>query len=128
MPDEFVSLTDCADGLPAAKVVDRIPFYRFVSLNIASENGEVHEAIFPPDHAFPQLFKEYAIDGWPPEDIVGARGGLPLVSDWEEPPEEGRVAPANRVTITDVDSFLADPEAAIDVRLSSANVETLLST
>lgn len=129
MPDEFILLTDCDDRLPVAKVVDRIPFYRFVSLNTPSDDdGKTQKAIYPTDHATPELVKEYAIDGWPPEDILSKRGGVSLLPEWVEPPEESRVAPAIRITVNNLDDFLANPGATVDVQLDSTHVEALLST
>src|SRR5829696_1035475 len=111
-------------------MVGWIPYYRFISLNVRSEDGETYDAVFPLDHAIPELIKRQALKGWPPEDIVKARGGLPLVSDWDEPPEESRVDSATHVRVDDVNEFLAAPWGARDeeMSLSSANVEALLST
>jgi hypothetical protein len=131
MADEFTMLSACDDRLPVARVVDSIAFHRFVSLNINSD-GRSRPAVYPSDHAVPELVKEFAFEGWPPPDLAEFRGGLPLVPEWEPPSAEASTNPMVRVEVDDLDQFLANPRATIDgerrrIALNAFNVRALVA-
>jgi hypothetical protein len=131
MADDYSLLSDCGDRLPVATVVDSIPFYRIVPLEIAS-GGVSHPAIYPVDYAVPELVQEGVLQGWPPEDIVSARGGIPLVSEWDAPAADSIVEESITVEIEDIDAFIADPSVTLEgeelaVALDPFNIEVLLA-
>jgi hypothetical protein len=61
VPDKFTRLIACNDRLRAASIVDSIPFYRFISLNVRSDDGDTYDAVFPVDHAIPELIERHAL-------------------------------------------------------------------
>ena len=119
MPNDdgvFAPLLNCGDTLRAAKVLDRIPYYRFVALEMSADGGGTQPAIFPVDYALPRVVKSLTVDGWPPENLTAARGGRPLVDRWKDAAPDA-VAPAlTRFTIDDIDVFLADPRVPSGTR------------
>jgi len=130
MPDDYTLLTDCADHLPIAQIVDTIAFHRIIALEIEID-GHTHPAVYPADYAIPELVKETAFKGWPPDNLERFRGGLPLVDDWEAPSEDPRTSPIATIEVDNVDEFLANPRATIGnervtLPLTSFNVKALL--
>jgi hypothetical protein len=129
MADEFTMLSACDDRLPVARVVDSIAFHRFIPLRIASD-GRSRPAVYPADHAVPELVKESAFGGWPPPDLAEFRGGHPLIPAWEPPSDEATTNPIVNVEVDDLDEFLANPRATVEderrtLRLSPFNVRAL---
>jgi hypothetical protein len=131
MVDAFSPLIDCSVALPVARVLDRIAYYRLVPLVIPTSDGTTQQAIVPADHVVPNIVKELAIGGWPTDNLVDARRGVPLLSEWQLPAREAITRPIVQHVITDPDQFLADPVVTfgtVDKRLalSPVNVHLLL--
>lgn len=132
MADKFSLLEDCDDSLPSADVIDRISFYRFLPIEVTDGAGNPHNAVFPIDHAVPEMVREQALHGWPPDNIALARGGLSLLPEWEDPTVASEVKPLVEFALADLNEFLTDPRAEIEGRrvrldLTTDHVAALLT-